>query len=281
MNLFRTLPPDPSPPARVAWSDGVVVLRDEALFGPDGGRLCERFLGRVLGVEGVRSVSIDRSKATATIRHDAGQGDSGEFLRRLSAGAPGPGVPRVGPGAAAEGPGSELHHPSPRRRADDLRGRQRPARPAPPPPRDPHQRQSPGPTGRAGPGDGAGGRRDGPQPDGQESPHPLRPRGHQHVAAPPARRRGVPRLGRMGPRAARADPDPVRPGEHDVGHRGAGRFRRAGPDAGQRGPAGLDQPPDAQGRRAPGSGGRGRACRCSTPSSSGRRWRAASSSPRR
>lgn len=85
MNIFRTPPPDPSPPARVAWSDGVVVLRDEALFGPDGGRPCERFLGRVLGVAGVRSVSIDRSKATATIRHDVGRGDSDEFLRGLSA----------------------------------------------------------------------------------------------------------------------------------------------------------------------------------------------------
>ncbi len=78
-------PATASPQAHVTWADGVIVVRDEQVFGPGGERLCERFLGRVLSLEEVRSVSLDRSQATATIRHDATGQAASRFLAKLSA----------------------------------------------------------------------------------------------------------------------------------------------------------------------------------------------------
>src|SRR5262249_20628005 len=65
----------------------VVVVRDEQVLGPGREGHCERFLGRVFRVEGVRSVAIDRSRATAAIRHEAGAGPHAlaGFLGRLAA----------------------------------------------------------------------------------------------------------------------------------------------------------------------------------------------------
>jgi cation transport ATPase len=60
------------------------VVRDEQIFGPGGDHLCERFLARVLSVEGVCSVSLDRLQATAVIRHEAGTRERVGFLERLA-----------------------------------------------------------------------------------------------------------------------------------------------------------------------------------------------------
>jgi cation transport ATPase len=85
MNAAGTTSPTPPPPTGITWSDGVVVLRDERVFGPGGEGLRDRFLARVLGVEGVRCVSLDRARATAAIRHDAGPRGLPRLLERLSA----------------------------------------------------------------------------------------------------------------------------------------------------------------------------------------------------
>ena len=77
-----SVPPTPDP---ITWSADVVVIRDEQIFGPGRESQCERFLGRVFRVDGVRSVALDRSRATAAIRHQGGPGDVRGFLVRLAA----------------------------------------------------------------------------------------------------------------------------------------------------------------------------------------------------
>jgi cation transport ATPase len=84
MDTSRTTSSAPTSSTHVTWSDRVVVLRDEPIFGPASERLCERFLGRALSVEGVRSISVNRAQATAVIRHDAGPHGLAGFLERLS-----------------------------------------------------------------------------------------------------------------------------------------------------------------------------------------------------
>src|SRR5690349_17562766 len=85
MTAAETLPPAmPLPSVLVRWSDGVVELRDDRLFGPGGEREGNRFLGRVLSVQGVRSVALDWSERTAAIRHDAGPRGFDRFVRSLS-----------------------------------------------------------------------------------------------------------------------------------------------------------------------------------------------------
>jgi cation transport ATPase len=69
---------------RVTWSGEAVVVRDEQLFGAGRQRDCERFLARVFRVDGVRSVVVDGSQATAVIRHRAGRVPA-EFLAQLAA----------------------------------------------------------------------------------------------------------------------------------------------------------------------------------------------------
>jgi cation transport ATPase len=73
------------------------VVRDDQVLGlgPDGDGLCERFLARVLSVEGVRSVALDRARASAAIRHDARPGELAGLLGRLAAAI------RNDPGAAS------------------------------------------------------------------------------------------------------------------------------------------------------------------------------------
>ncbi len=85
MDATGTTLPDSPPPTRITWSDGVVELRDDRVLGPGGESLRDRFLARVLGVEGVRSVSLDRTRATASIRHDASPRGLPRLLERLSA----------------------------------------------------------------------------------------------------------------------------------------------------------------------------------------------------
>ena len=78
---------------------------------------------------------LDRSRATASIRHDAGPRGAAPVPRAALRRDPGRGLDRVDPGHAASDPRGDLHHPSPRFAADDLRGRVRSARPSAPPPR--------------------------------------------------------------------------------------------------------------------------------------------------
>jgi Cu2+-exporting ATPase len=59
-------------------------MRDEELFSPGREQLCERFVERVLHVEGVRSVSLDRAQATAAIRHTVSNRELGRLLDRLN-----------------------------------------------------------------------------------------------------------------------------------------------------------------------------------------------------
>ena len=94
-----TTSPASSPPARVTYSNGVVFVRDQRVFGPGGERPCERFIGRVLSVEGVRSVSLDRAQATVAIRHGVGPRGLRRLLKRLGdvirTGAPGASIPSL------------------------------------------------------------------------------------------------------------------------------------------------------------------------------------------
>jgi cation transport ATPase len=80
----RTKPTATLPPATVECSDGVILVRDEAVFGPGRDDACERFVGRVLSVAGVRSVTLDRARATAAVRHSAGAGEVVALLERLA-----------------------------------------------------------------------------------------------------------------------------------------------------------------------------------------------------
>jgi cation transport ATPase len=68
----------------VTWSGDAVVVRDERIFGAGEQLECERFLACVFHIEGVRSVAVDRARATAAIRHKAGRIPGG-FLSRLAA----------------------------------------------------------------------------------------------------------------------------------------------------------------------------------------------------
>jgi cation transport ATPase len=74
-----------SPPPRVALADGAVRVQDERIFRHGEERLCERFLGRVLSVEGVCSVTLDRTASAAVVRYAANPGEGALFFRRLAA----------------------------------------------------------------------------------------------------------------------------------------------------------------------------------------------------
>ena len=85
MEADGTTQPESSPETRVTCTPGLIELRDERVFGPGGESLRDRFLARVLSVEGIRSVRLDRSQATASIRHDAGPRGDAQLFEELSA----------------------------------------------------------------------------------------------------------------------------------------------------------------------------------------------------
>ena len=105
--------PRRAPAPRVTWSDGVVELRDERTFGAGRRGPTARFLARVFRVEGVVSVTIDRARGTATIRHEAVAGGRAGFLKRLAEAVRGVGGARSrrrrSSGASRRGPGTEYH----------------------------------------------------------------------------------------------------------------------------------------------------------------------------
>jgi Cu2+-exporting ATPase len=84
MDTHRTTSSTPTSSDEVTLSEGAVVVRSEQVLGPGRDDPCEQFLGRVLSVAGVRSVSVDRVRATAWIRHEATPRGLPEFLERLS-----------------------------------------------------------------------------------------------------------------------------------------------------------------------------------------------------
>jgi cation transport ATPase len=90
--------PGPAPiEGCVRRSGDEILVRDEQLFGAGRQLECERFLACVFGVEGVRSVAVDRARATAAIQHKSGAIPE-RFLGRLAAAlrecaaAPAPGL---------------------------------------------------------------------------------------------------------------------------------------------------------------------------------------------
>ncbi len=90
--------PSATPPApRVTWADGVVVLRDDSLFGSGGESLTARFLSRVFRVEGVISVAIDRARGTASICHENLAGGRAGLLSRLAEAVRGDDSPEPSP----------------------------------------------------------------------------------------------------------------------------------------------------------------------------------------
>src|SRR5262249_35741761 len=69
MNALHGDPASEPASTGVSWSDGVVRIRDDRLFGPNGEALCDRLMERLLSVSGVRSVILDQARSTLTIRH--------------------------------------------------------------------------------------------------------------------------------------------------------------------------------------------------------------------
>ncbi len=83
--------------ASVSWAGGEVRLRDARVFGIDvlDSAPCARFLGRVLTLDDVLSVIVDREEATAIIRLVPGAAEGGDpsaFLARLAVAIRGEGV---------------------------------------------------------------------------------------------------------------------------------------------------------------------------------------------
>ncbi len=78
-------PPVSANSASVVLSPGVVILRNPGLFGLRAGAVVERFRARILTVQGVRSVFIDRALARAEIRHEFKESETPRFLGNLAA----------------------------------------------------------------------------------------------------------------------------------------------------------------------------------------------------
>jgi cation transport ATPase len=68
----------------VAWSDGLIRLRDPELFGNRADDLCFTFVRHVFALEEVKCVEIDRDRSTAQIRHRPGRSGPTDLLKRLS-----------------------------------------------------------------------------------------------------------------------------------------------------------------------------------------------------
>ena len=69
----------------VSWSDDVIRLHDEDLFGNRLGDLCVVFLRRIFALVEVKWVEIDRCQSTAEIRYDPGPLGLTHLLQRLAA----------------------------------------------------------------------------------------------------------------------------------------------------------------------------------------------------
>lgn len=79
------LRPAAGPPTiRVDRAERRIALSDPRTFGPGGEDLCDRFLQRVLALDEVRGVEVDRARGAASIRHRAAAAELPGFLRRLA-----------------------------------------------------------------------------------------------------------------------------------------------------------------------------------------------------
>jgi cation transport ATPase len=85
MIASRTRKLSPAAPAAVTWSDGVVQLHDQDLFGNQPGDLCIVFLRRVFALAEIKWVEIDPDRSTAKIHYDPGPWVLADFLQRLRA----------------------------------------------------------------------------------------------------------------------------------------------------------------------------------------------------
>jgi cation transport ATPase len=103
----------------VVLSPGVVLLQNEGTFGLRAGALPEQFRARVIRVQGVLSVLIDRASASARVLHDVPEADVPGLLRRMAAAvrdrppsdeaaAPSPAAPRLPVEIVSDRPG-RLH----------------------------------------------------------------------------------------------------------------------------------------------------------------------------
>ncbi len=77
----------------LSWTDGVLRLRDNDLFGECLGDRCLYFLRHVFTLSEVARVEVDRNLATTSIHFDASRFGLAEFLQRLAAALRGP-LPR-------------------------------------------------------------------------------------------------------------------------------------------------------------------------------------------
>jgi cation transport ATPase len=68
----------------VSWTEGVLRLRDEDLFGESLGDRCLQFLRSVFTLNEVDWVEVDRNLSTASIRFDTRRFGLAEFLQRLA-----------------------------------------------------------------------------------------------------------------------------------------------------------------------------------------------------
>jgi len=85
MTASRARKRSSSPQVGVSWSDGVIRLRDEDLFGRRLGDLCVVFLRRIFALDEVKWVEIDRDRSTAEIHYDPGLSGLIDLLERLAA----------------------------------------------------------------------------------------------------------------------------------------------------------------------------------------------------
>lgn len=60
------------------------MLRDRQVFGAGRQTTCRRFVERVLGLDGIRSIAVDRGRSTATIRYWPGEHTPKEMLEKMA-----------------------------------------------------------------------------------------------------------------------------------------------------------------------------------------------------
>ncbi len=104
MAANRVENPSSSSRVGVSWSDGVVRLRDDELFGKRLAELGADFLRHVFALVAVAWVEINGEQSTAAIGYDSGRLSLTEFLERLSAALRG----QLPPDAAMPSAGSIL-----------------------------------------------------------------------------------------------------------------------------------------------------------------------------
>lgn len=86
------MPADDRPAIEVKLAPGLVSIRDDRAFGPEGGEAGARFLGRAFAIESIRSAAVDRARRLVVLRHDAPPSETPALLARLVEALRGPGT---------------------------------------------------------------------------------------------------------------------------------------------------------------------------------------------